>query len=67
MFLDRHRDDGFTIRWRRGEPVAYVLDGQRIGDHTTTAGVLDTIPVTPTGWTDLAEIRMLGQRWIRQR
>ena len=67
VFLDRHRHEGVTIRWRRGEPVAYVLHGQRIGDDTTAAGVLDTIPVAPTGWTDLAEIRMLGQRWLRQR
>lgn len=67
VFLDRHRHEGVTIRWRRGEPVAYVLHGQRIGDDTTAAGVLDTIPVSPTGWTDLAEIRMLGQRWLRQR
>ena len=47
--------------------MAYVLHGHRIGDHTTTAEVLDTIPVAPTGWTDLAEIRLLGQRWLRQR
>ncbi len=67
VFLDRHRHEGVTIRWRRGEPVAYVLHGQRIGDDTTTTGVLDTIPVAPTGWTDLAEIRLLGQRWLRQR
>jgi hypothetical protein len=66
VFLDRRRADGLTIRWRRGEPVAYVLDGQRLGDHSRT-GVLDTIPVVPTGWTDLAEIRQLGQRWVRQR
>jgi hypothetical protein len=67
VFLERHRHEGFTIRWRRGEPVAYVLHGQRIGDNTTAAGVLDTIPVAPTGWTDLAKIRQLGQRWLRQR
>lgn len=41
--------------------MAYVLEGQRIGDHTLT-GVLATIPVVPTGWSDLAEIRQLGQR-----
>lgn len=66
VFLDRHRADGFTIRWRRGDPVAYVLDGRRIGDHATVAGVLATIPVAPAGWTDLIEIRLLGQRWLRQ-
>jgi hypothetical protein len=66
VFLDRRREDGFTIRWRRGDRVAYVLDGQRIGNHGM-AGVLDTIPVLPAGWTDLAEIRLLGQRWVRGR
>lgn len=71
VFLDHSRDhsrhEWITIRWRRGDPVAYVLHGHRIGDHTTSAGVLDTIPVAATGWTDLAEIRLLGQRWLRQR
>jgi hypothetical protein len=56
----------FTVRWRRGDQVAYVLDGQRIGDHGI-ADVLGTIPVAPAGWTDLAEIRSLGQRWVRGR
>ncbi|MBV8540168.1 MAG: hypothetical protein JO063_10110 [Pseudonocardiales bacterium] len=67
VFLKHPRGEGVTIRWRRGEPVAYVLHGRRIGDDTTATGVLDTIPVAPTGWTDLAEIRLLGQRWLRQR
>jgi hypothetical protein len=66
VFLDRHRKDGFTIRWRRGDRVAYVLDGQQIGDHGMT-DVLDTIPVLPAGWTDFAEIRLLGQRWAQGR
>lgn len=63
VFFDRHRREGFTIRWRRGEHVAYVLDGQRVGDHGT-AHVLGTIAVLPAGWTDLAEIRALGHKWM---
>lgn len=66
VFLDRHRHDGYTIRWRRGDRVASVLSGQRVGDHGM-ADVLGTIPVLPAGWTDLAEIRLLGQRWMRAR
>jgi hypothetical protein len=66
VFLDRHRHNGITIRWRRGESQAYVLEGHRLGDHAV-AGILATIPVMPTGWTDLAEIRALGQKWLRQR
>ncbi len=66
VFLDRYRADGFTIRWKRGDAVAYVLEGQRVGDHGMT-DVVDTIPVLPAGWTDLGEIRALGQRWVRTR
>ncbi len=65
VFLDRHRHDGYTIRWRRGDAVAYVLSGQQVGNHGM-AEVLDTISVSPSGWTDLAEVRLLGQRWVRQ-
>jgi hypothetical protein len=66
VFLERHRADGFTIRWKRGDRVAYVLSGQRLGDHGV-GEVLTTIPVLPVGWTDLAELRTLGQRWMRAR
>ena len=65
-YLRRDRHPGYTIRWRRGDPVAYVLIGKRIGDHGMTE-VLDTIAVLPAGWTDLAEIRSLGERWLSQR
>lgn len=60
-----HLEGRYTIRWRRGDPVAYVLSGQRIGD-CGMADVVVTIPVPPTGWTDLAEIRQVGQRWRGQ-
>lgn len=56
----------YTIRWRRGDPVAHVLGAQQIGEHGM-AGVVDTIPVPPTGWTDLAEIHQVGRRWLGQR
>jgi hypothetical protein len=64
-FLDRYRPGGITIRWRRGHPVAYVLSGQRVGDHGT-ANIVGTIPVHPAGWTDPSEIRLLAQRWHPQ-
>ena len=64
VFFDRHRTDGFTIRWKRGDRLAYVLSGHRVGDHGM-AEVVDTIPVSPAGWTDLAELQALGQRWMR--
>ncbi len=64
-FLDHHRHDGYTIRWRRGDTVAYVLPDHQLGNHSM-AEVLDTIPVPQKGWTDLAEIRALGTRWLRR-
>lgn len=66
VFCTRAGADGITVRWQRGETMAYILDGQRIGDYTTVAGILDTIPVAAKGWTDLAEVRLLGKRWLRQ-
>ncbi len=64
-FLDHHHRDGYTIRWRRGDTVAYVLAGHQLGNHSM-AEVLDTIPVPKKGWTALAEIRALGTRWLRR-
>ncbi|MGH3885176.1 MAG: hypothetical protein ACRDSZ_01175 [Pseudonocardiaceae bacterium] len=64
VYLDRHRAEVFTVRWKRGDSVAYVLSGKRLGDHSMT-DVMATIPVLPTGWTDLAQIRDLGMRWVR--
>lgn len=64
VFLDSSCHEGYTIRWRRGDPVAYVLGGNQVGNHAMT-GVSDTIPVLPAGWTDLAEIRSIGQRWMQ--
>jgi hypothetical protein len=62
-----HLEGRHTIRWRRGDPVVSVLGAQQTGDHGMV-GVLDTIPVSPSGWTDLAEVRLVGQRWLpRQR
>lgn len=57
---------GYTVRWRRGDPAAVVLSGLQMGNHGT-AGAVDTISVSPSGWTDVAEIRQLGQRWLRHR
>ena len=65
VFLDRHRQEGITVRWRRGEQTAHILEGKRVGDHAMT-GLLDKIAVATSGWTDLAEVRLTGQRWLRQ-
>ncbi|HEU0090405.1 MAG TPA: hypothetical protein VFQ77_22560 [Pseudonocardiaceae bacterium] len=36
-------------------------------DEPAKVAVLATMPVSPTGWTDLAEVRLVGRRWLRQR
>ena len=66
VFFDRHRSDGFTIRWQRGDREAFVLEGNKVGSWTME-GVLGTIPVSVKGWVDLAEIRITGKNWVRRR
>jgi len=63
VFLDRYRADGITIGWRgvvRRWRAFWRVSG--VDDHATVAGVLDKTTVATTGWTDLAEIRLVGQR-----
>jgi hypothetical protein len=64
-YFGRGRSPGFTIRWKKGDTVAYVLSGRR--DDHGMHDLLDTIPVLPAGWTDQAEVRQLGERWMRAR
>ena len=57
-----------TIRWRRGDNVAYIFDGQQVDTHPEELRrreVLATIPVSPKGWTDLADIRFAGEKWLK--
>ncbi len=57
-----------TIRWQRGDTVAYIFAGDELNtylDEALRVTVLDTIPVPSTGWTDVAEVRMVGENWIR--
>lgn len=55
--------EGYTIRWRRGEPVAYVLAGKQLSSHAVVDAVA-TVEVPPHGWVDWAHIRAHGQRWL---
>lgn len=43
-----------------------MLRGNQVGSWTTD-GPLATIPVPLNGWTDLAEIRVVGEKWARSR
>ncbi|MGH3430418.1 MAG: hypothetical protein ACRDQZ_23095 [Mycobacteriales bacterium] len=58
---------GYTIRWRRGDALAYVFADRESGDGEGVAGAIDTIPVSKTGWTDASEVRALADRWRRER
>ncbi len=53
----------YTLRWRRGDAVAYVFRGARECPDSGE-GAIDTISVNPAGWTDLAQIRRLLECWL---
>lgn len=52
-----------TIRWQRGDREACALRGKKIGEWSTE-GMIGRIPVLPAGWTDLSEVRLIGERWL---
>lgn len=63
-------EPGYTIRWKRGDQVAYVFAGKQLEtypDKPLTMPVLATIPVSSSGWTDLAQILLVAERWLRTR
>ncbi len=57
-----------TIRWRRGDNVAYIFNGKQMEtypDESQRVDFLATIPVSFQGWTDLADIRLAGEKWAK--
>ncbi|MGH8544656.1 MAG: hypothetical protein ACREX3_13730 [Gammaproteobacteria bacterium] len=52
-----------TIRWQRGDRAAYVFQGRKVGSWSIE-GLLGKIPVSPAGWADLAEIKLIGEKWV---
>ncbi len=58
-----------TIRWQRGDNVAYIFEGKQLEtypDEPLRVDILvDTIPVSPKGWTDLAHVRLVGESWVK--
>lgn len=60
----RLEEGAVTVRWQRGDQVAAVLAGARVGEHGTDR-CLAEIPVGARGWVDLAEIRHAAQVWLR--
>lgn len=57
-------DAGYKVRWRRGDAVVYVFEGEQMHQHSDI-GVVDTIPVPSVGWTDVAEVRHVAGCWLR--
>ena len=59
-----------TICWRRRDKVAYIFPGKQMEtypDEALRVEVLDTIPVSSKGWTDLADVRLAGENWVKAR
>jgi hypothetical protein len=59
-----------TIRWQRGDTVAYIFEGKQLEtypDRPLTLPVLATVPVPRQGWTDTIEVQRVGEAWMRDK
>lgn len=59
-----------TIRWQRGDKVAYVFTGRQLQaypDESPRVEVLDTITLLSKSWTDVAQVRRTGEKWVKDR
>lgn len=58
-----------TIRWQRGDNVAYIFEGKQLETYPDeplpTDILVATIPVFPTGWIDLGQVRRVGEAWVK--
>jgi hypothetical protein len=56
-----------TIRWQRGDKIAYIFEGKQTEANPDegSLAVLATIPVSSTGWTDLADVKLAGENWVK--
>ncbi|HEY8374229.1 MAG TPA: hypothetical protein VIL00_15945 [Pseudonocardiaceae bacterium] len=61
-----HRRAGFTFRWGRGDPYMTVHRGDHVGS-LNMSGLVDRVPVPPSGWTDQEQVRQFAERWLRSR
>jgi hypothetical protein len=60
------RSANCTIRWQRGDKVAYIFEGKQTEANSDEGvAVLATIPVSSTGWTDLADVKLAGENWVK--
>ncbi len=62
------RSANCTIRWQRGDKVAYIFEGKQTEAHPDEGvGFLATIPVSSTGWADLADVKLAGENWVKEK
>ncbi|MGH3940442.1 MAG: hypothetical protein ACRDTG_17755 [Pseudonocardiaceae bacterium] len=64
------RSGNCTIRWQRGDAVAYIFEGKQLEtypDEPLRVEVLATMPVSSKGWTDLADVKLAGENWVKAR
>lgn len=57
-----------TIRWQRGDNIAYFFEGKQLEtypDETLRVEVLATVPVSSKGWADIADVRRVGENWVK--
>jgi len=57
-----------TIRWQRGDEIAYVFPGKQLEtypDEAPRVKVLDTFTVAREGWDDIEHVRMVGEYWVK--
>lgn len=57
-----------TIRWQRGDDVAYIFPGKELKtfpDEAPSIKAIDTIPVARKGWTDITHVRLTGEAWVK--
>jgi hypothetical protein len=61
---------GCTIRWQRGDNVAYIFEGKQLEtypDEPLKVKILATVRVLPKGWTDIDHVRRIGENWVKVR
>lgn len=60
------RSGDCTIRWQRGDTVAYVFSGNQVKKNPARAEVITTFSVPSKGWPDLAAVRLTGETWVKE-
>jgi len=52
----------------RGDAVSYIFECKQLDtypDELLKVEVLDTIPVLPKGWADMAHVKRTGENWVK--